>query len=303
MESKVVELETIGEVVRDGDSVALGGAWLCNHPMAAVRELVRAGRRDLHLLSLIGSADVDLLLAAGAVGRLTFSMVTLEAFGLAPNLRRGAESGTLELEELTGLSMEAGLDAAGRNIGFMAYPGLGSPPTSDLVKLNPEVYGFVTDPFTGEQELVVKAIRPRIAIVHAWRADRLGNAQFDGTFGIDDDLAKAAEIVIVTCEEIVDTDVIAADPHHTKIAGFLVDHVIEAPFGAHPTSHVPCYTFDAPELLDYAAVTTAGGEEQERYVAQLATESEREYRDRVIGSRGPVLAELARQARVLEVAR
>lgn len=303
MESKIRPLEAIDTVVHDGDSIALGGAWLCNHPMAAVRQLIRAGRCDLHILSLIGSADVDLLLAAGAVGRLTFSMVTLEAFGLAPNLRRGAESGSLDLVELTGLSMEAGIDAAGRNIPFMAFPGLGHPATSDLVALNPSTYAYVTDPFTGKQELVVNAIRPRVAIVHALRADRLGNAQFDGTFGIDADLAKAADVVIVTCEEIVSTEVIAAAPHMTQITGFLVDHVIEAPFGAHPTSHVPRYTFDGPELLDYSAVAGAGGATQDEYVRKIVEESEQDYRDRVIGTRGAVLEELARQGRVLEVAR
>lgn len=301
MDSKVGPLEALDDLVADGDSVALGGAWLCNHPMAAVRQLIRAGRRDLHILSLIGSADVDLLLAAGVVGRLTFSMVTLEAFGLAPNLRRQAESGSLPLVELTALSMEAALDAAGRNIPFMAYPGLGSPPTSDLVKLHPSIYGWVTDPFTGRQELVVRAIKPRVAIVHALRADRLGNTQVDGTFGIDVDLAKAADLVVVTCEEIVPTEVIAESAHLTTIPGFLVNLVVEAPFGAHPTSHVPRYTFDAPELLRYAEVAAAGGEAQDRYVAQLATETEAAYRERVIGDhRAAVLRELVRQARVIE---
>src|SRR2546422_9624749 len=46
--NKVVPLEALGELVADGDSVAVGGGWFSNHPMAAVRQLLRAGRRDLH---------------------------------------------------------------------------------------------------------------------------------------------------------------------------------------------------------------------------------------------------------------
>ena len=299
MESKVVPLEALDELIGDGDSVALGGAWLCNHPMAAVRQLIRARRRELRLMSLIGSADAELLLASGAVSELTFSMVTLEAFGLAPSLRRGAEGGELKLVELTALSMEAGLDAAGRNIPFMPYPGLGSPPTSDLVGRHPSIYGFVTNPFTGESELVVRAIRARVAIVHALRADRFGNAHVDGTFGMDDDLVKAADTVIVTCEEVVPTEVIRANPHMTKIPAFLVHHVIEAPFGAHPTSHVPRYSFDAPELLRYAEIATAGGDALSAYLDELAGESEEQYRSRVIGERGKVLAEIGNQAKIL----
>jgi glutaconate CoA-transferase subunit A len=303
MDSKVIPLEALDDLITDGDSVALGGAWLCNHPMAAVRQLVRAKRRNLRLMTLIGSADAELLLAAGAVSELTFSMVTLEAFGLAPSLRRGAESGNLKLVELTALSMEAGLDAAGRNIPFMPYPGLGAPPTSDLVARHPDIYGFVTNPFTDETELVVRAIRARVVIVHALRADRLGNAQFDGTFGMDEDLVKAADVVIVTCEEVVPTEVIRGDPHMTKIPAFLVHHVIEAPFGAHPTSHVPRYSFDAPELLRYAEIATPGGDALGAYVDQIASESEDDYRRRVIGDRGKVLAEIGNQAKILQGAR
>ena len=131
MSDKIIELDRLAELVDDGASVALGGAWLCNHPMAAVRQLIRAGRRDLDLITVIGSIDADLLIAAGALRHLTFSMVTLEAFGLAPNLRRSVEGGNLAITELTALSMETALEAAGRNVPFMPFPGLGMPVTSD----------------------------------------------------------------------------------------------------------------------------------------------------------------------------
>ena len=300
MTTKLLPLEELGSVVHDGQSVALGGAWLCNHPMAAVRQLVRAGRKDLHLYSLIGSIDVDLLLAAGAVSHLTFSMVTLEAFGLAPNLRRQVEHGDLQITELTGLSMEVALEAAGRNVPFLPYPALGRPETSDLVRANPGIYTHVADPFVGGEVLVVRALRPDVTIVHALRADRDGNAQFDGTFGIDDVLAKVPGTVIVTCEEIVPREVIVETAHMTKVPGYLVDHLIEAPFGAHPTSHVPCYSLDAPEMLDYAQAAGAGEEAQASYVERIRRETEEDYRTRVLsGGRDLVLAELVRQGRIL----
>jgi len=300
LSSKLVSLEDLGSIVHDGQSVALGGAWLCNHPMAAVRQLVRAGRRDLHIYSLIGSVDVDLLLAAGAVSHLTFSMVTLEAFGLAPNLRRQVEGGDLQITELTGLSMEVALEAAGRNVPFLPYPALGQPETSDLVRANPAIYDRVLDPFAGGEVLVVRALQPEVTIVHALRADRDGNAQFDGTYGIDDVLAKVPGTVIVTCEEVVSREVIVESAHMTKVPGYLVDHVIEAPFGAHPTSHVPCYSLDAPEMLDYAQAAGAGEEVQDSYVERIRRETEEGYRARVLaGGRDLVLAELVRQGRIL----
>ncbi len=301
MSSKVISLESLGSIVSDGDSVALGGAWFCNHPMAAVRELVRTGRQKLHIISVIGSVDVDLLIAADAVDHLTFSMVTLEAFGLAPNLRRGVESGQLKITELTGLSMEVALEAAGRNVPFMTYTGLGQPTTSDLIARNPDIYANVEDPFTGQPVLAVKAIKPDVTIVHALRADAEGNAQFDGTYGIDDVLARAGKTVIVTCEEIVDRETISESPHMTKIPSFLVDHVIEAPYGAHPTSHIPRYTMDGPYMLTYVEAMNSGLEATQDFIAELSSESEQDYRARVLGNgRDEILTELVRQGRILK---
>lgn len=300
MSSKSLDLERLAEVVSNGDSVSLGGAWLCNHPMAAVREIVRARRRNLHIISVIGSVDVDFLLAARAVDELTFSMVTLEAFGLAPNFRRDIENNIVAINEMTALSMEVGLEAAARNVPFMVFPGLGQPATTDLVERNPHLYAYVKDPFRQNDVLAVNAIRPDVAIVHALRADEEGNAQFDGTYGIDDVLAKAANTVIVTCEEIVDRETIVASPHMTKIPGFLVDHVIEAPYGAHPTSHVPRYVMDAPQLLEYTEAMNADEQLQKGYVDQIAEETESGYRTRILSGRSEVLEEMVRQARVLD---
>src|SRR5207302_8869063 len=115
--------EELAELVRDGETVALGGSWFANHPMAAVRQLIRAGRKDLHVMTIVGSVDVDLLAGAGVLGHLSFSMVTLEAFGLAPNVRRGIEGGTLGFTEYTGLGMLIGLEAQGRGVPFLPYRG------------------------------------------------------------------------------------------------------------------------------------------------------------------------------------
>ncbi len=137
---KVVPLETLGDLVQDGDSVAFGGGWFANHPMAAVRQLIRAGRKDLHAITVVGSVDMDLLAASGTLGHLSFSMVTLEAFGLAPNVRSGIESGTLPFTEYTGLGLLIGLEAQGRGVPFLAYRG---PFGSDLPAKYPEIYATV----------------------------------------------------------------------------------------------------------------------------------------------------------------
>ena len=297
MRNKVVALEELGALVDDGATVALGGSWFANHPMAAVRQLIRAGRKDLHAMTIVGSVDVDLLAGAGVISHLSFSMVTLEAFGLAPNVRRGVESGTLGFTEFTGLGLLIGLEAGHRGVPFLPYRG---PFGSDIPGRYPDFYSTVSCPFTGETLTAVRAINPDVAIVHALRADAEGNAQWDGTSGPDVDMAQAAKRVIVTCEELVARDTIVANAHMTKVPGYYVDAVIEAPFGAHPTSHVPEYPFDPWQLMEYAAATA--GEGWQDYVERMRAESEDDYRERVLGSgRGDVLHSLVEQARVLEV--
>lgn len=292
---KVVPLQALGDLVSDGESVAFGGGWFANHPMAAVRQLVRAGRKDIHAITVVGSVDMDLLAAAGVLGHLSFSMVTLEAFGLAPNVRRTIESGTLPFTEYTGLGMLIGLEAQGRGMPFLPYRG---PFGSDLPARYPAIYATTTCPFTGEELTAVRALQPDVAIVHALRCDAEGNAQWDGTSGPDVDMAKAAKRVVVTCEEVVDRSVIAANPHMTKLPGYYVHAVIEAPFGAHPTSHVPRYAMDAWEVMDYAG--QAGTDTFADYVGRIRSESEDDYRARVLAGRDAVLAALVDAAETLE---
>lgn len=293
--SKVVTLQDVPALVPPGSTVALGGAWFANHPMAAVRELVRAGRDDLRAIALLGSFDVDLLVGAGALRHLTFAMVTLEAFGLAPNMRRAVEGGRLPTTELSALALEVAIEAAGRNVPFLPLPG---PDGSDLVGRNPGFYERVRSPFDeGEDIMAVRAVRPDVAIVHALRCDSVGNAQFDGTFGMDPELAKAAGRVVVTCEELVSTEEIGERPHMTRIPGFLVDAVVPVPFGAHPCSHVPRYAADAWEMLAYAKAAQAGGAVWVEHVDRIRAETEAEYRERVLGDdRAAVLTALAENA-------
>jgi glutaconate CoA-transferase subunit A len=293
-QGKLITLEQVPDLIPAGASVAIGGAWFANHPMAVVRQLLRARRTDVRALALLGSIDVDLLVGAGVLEHLTFSMVTLEAMGLAPNLRRAVQSGELPIVELPALSLQVALEAATRSVPFLPLRG---PIGSDLVAMHPDVFGTAQPDFGGPAEepvMAVKAIRPDVAVVHALRCDRLGNAQFDGTFAQDPEIAGAAGTVIVTCEEVVESEEIARSPHMTKIPGFLVDAVVEAPFGAHPTSHVPRYVHDAWEILDYQKAALAGGADLEDYVERLRMESEQEYRERVLGgNRAAVLGALA----------
>ena len=74
----------------------------------------------------------------------------------------------------------------------------------------------------------------------------------------------------MTVEEIVDTDVLRRDPDRTVLPGFVVDAVVEVPYGAHPTSLHPRYTYDTDLHLDWSKAArddaTAAEEFLQRYV-------------------------------------
>ena len=96
-------------------------------------------------------------------------------------------------------------------------------------------FASIRCPFTNDELLAVRAIRPDVAILHVQRADKEGNAHAWGNFGVMREAAFAAKKVILTCEEIVDHDLILSDPNRNVIPGFLVSSVVHQPFGSHPS--------------------------------------------------------------------
>jgi glutaconate CoA-transferase, subunit A len=97
----------------------------------------------------------------------------------------------------------------------------------------------------------VRAVVPDTAILHVQRADAFGNAHMWGNLGAAVEAAYAAERVILTCEEVVDREVIAADPNRTLIPGILVDAVVHEPFGAHPSPVQGVWKRDDGAFLRY----------------------------------------------------
>jgi glutaconate CoA-transferase subunit A len=296
LEDKVGKLSDIKGIIKDGDKVAIGGAWLGNHPMAIIREIVRSNIRNLTAITVVGSIDIDLLIGAGCLSRLMFSFVSMEAFGLAPNFRRAVEKEGFQCDELTGLAIVIGLEAGGRNIPFLPYRG---PFGSDLVKHRPEYYKYVRCPFSGEELIAAAAIVPDVGIIHAPRADRAGNVQMDGTSGTDVEIMRAAKKRIVSVEEIVTDEEIRRHPQKTKIPKFQVDLVIEAPLGAHPCSCAPHYVFDAWHIMTYMQ-KAANPETFKEYLEEFVMKPEFEYLEAIGGMRkAAILKRLAREVTFL----
>lgn len=259
----IVELTEALTRVRDGDRVGVGGAVLSRKPMAAVRALAAAGRRELELVTFAGSLDVEELLGADALAAVRSSYVGLGPHGSAPRFARAAADETIADLEESEWMLIGGLRAASAGMPFLpTRAGLGS----DLVAAR----GLreVIDPYTGTPALAIPALELDVAIVHAWRADAQGNVQTpwppDHLADVDLLLARSARTVIVTVEELVSADEVVSTARDTVLYPFEVDAVAVVPRGAWPTAYPPLYPADSAEILALAKYDNAPAPAQER---------------------------------------
>jgi glutaconate CoA-transferase subunit A len=229
--NKLIPLsEAISYYVQDGNTVyAAGFTHLI--PFAAGHEIIRQERRDLVLARATPDLIYDQMVAAGCARKVIFSYMGNPGVGSLRAARAALEAGTLEWEEYSHFGMISRLQAGATGLPFMP---MNPTAAGDLERSNPR-YRTVTDPYSGQEVVVVPALKPDVAIVHVQRADASGNAQIWGIIGEQKEAAFAAERVILTAEEIVDEAEIRSDPNRTLIPGFIVDAVCHVPYCAHPS--------------------------------------------------------------------
>ncbi|MDO9439078.1 CoA transferase subunit A [Hydrogenophaga sp.] len=267
--SKIVSLAEAVSAIPDGASVALGG-WIFNaQPMALVRALIRKGARDLHLIPAPGSIAPDMLIGAGCARSTACVFISFEQFGLAPHFRRQAEAGTLKVVDLDGPGIAGGLRAGICDLPWMPVPDLGT----DLPKHAPEHYWPLPHQPGERKMLAVAAIKPDVCLLHAQQADEDGNVQYMGPPFFDAMLAQASRRVIVSVDRIVSRDTIRRANHLTKLPSILVDAVVEAPYGAHPTASPSLYREDNAHLKAYVKASSSAESFEaylEKHVRQCA---------------------------------
>jgi glutaconate CoA-transferase, subunit A len=252
--SKVTTLhDAIAELVHDGDTVAIEG-FTHLIGFAAGHEIIRQRRRNLTLCRLTPDLIYDQMIAAGVCRKLVFSWAGNPGVGPLYALRRAVESGEpapLELEEYSHFGMVARFTAGAARLPF--YP-LRSYAGGDLPRANPLIRKLKS-PYGDDEAYVVPPLIPDVTIVHAQRADEQGNTQIWGLLGVQKEAAFAAHRVIVTVEELVDEQVIRADPNRTVIPGLIVAAIVIEPYGAHPSYAQGYYDRDNPFYVEWDAIS------------------------------------------------
>jgi glutaconate CoA-transferase subunit A len=232
--------DALAQHVQDGQTVAMEG-FTHLIPFAAGHELIRQGRRQLHLVRMTPDLVYDQMIGAGCARALTFSWGGNPGVGSLHRLRDAVEHGwpaPLEIVEHSHAGMAAAYTAGASHLPFGMLRGyIGT----DLAKENPSIRS-VTCPYTGEEIATVPALNPDVTILHAQKADRQGNVLLRGIVGAQKEAALAARTLVVTVEEIVDD--LEAPMNAIVLPAWVVTAIACVPGGAYPSYAQGYYSRD-----------------------------------------------------------
>ena len=213
----------LADIVRDGQTLAVGGFGLCGIPEALIAALRDTGVQQLTCISNNAGVDgfgLGLLLESRQIKKMISSYV-----GENKEFERQYLAGELELEFAPQGTLAEKLRAGGAGIpAFFTKTGVGP-----LV-----AEGKETRDFDGETYLMERALTADVALIKAWKADKSGNLIYRRTArNFNPMAATAGKITVVEVEEIVENGTFDPDQVHTP--GIFIDRIV---LNAHPEKRI-----------------------------------------------------------------
>lgn len=242
--------DAVAKFVHDGVYLAIGGFGGVRVPVAAMHEIVRQGRKRLKLSGHTATHDFQILAAGQCFDKCDIAyIIGLEARGVSKNARRYMESGAVECTEWTNAGMAWRFKAAALGVPFLVgRQSLGS----DGIRWSASK--VITCPYTGKKFATFPALYPDVAIIHVHEADIYGNCLMRGISIADEDIARAAKRLIITCERIVSSEKFRDNPNLVSIPYFCVDAVCEVPYGSYPGNMPYEYFSDEEHIREWLTV-------------------------------------------------
>lgn len=232
--------DAVSRFVADGDYFVFDCNYFQRGPSTLIREVIRQRKKDLWLCGKFSYVDVGLLVGSGCV-----SQVDCGFFWPGATIDKAIADGRVKVHEYSNIVMTLRLQAGAMGLPFLPVRSFGG--TDGFAHSGAKL---VEDPFTGQPITLVPALNPDVAIIHAQQADQFGNTRVFGTGIAHQESALASKKVIVSAEEIVDTEEIRRDPGRTSIPYYAVDAVVHAPFGAWPGNCGGYYGSDTRGVIE-----------------------------------------------------
>ncbi|MCX8006033.1 MAG: CoA transferase subunit A [Burkholderiaceae bacterium] len=204
----------LADVVRDGQTIAVGGFGLCGIPEALIAALRDTGVKNLTCVSNNAGVDdfgLGLLLKTRQIRKMISSYV-----GENKEFERQFLAGELELEFTPQGTLAERMRAGGAGIpAFYTPTGVGT-----VVAEGKEVREF-----DGRRYVLERGIRADVGLVKAWKADRQGNLVYRRTArNFNPVVAMCGRITIAEVEELVEVGEI--DPDHVHTPGIFVKRIV-----------------------------------------------------------------------------
>jgi glutaconate CoA-transferase, subunit A len=303
MKDKRCSLKEAVQTIPDGSMLTFSGFTIWRRPMAAIYEMIRQGKKNLHLIEVNSGSHAEMLIGAGAVSVWESCWIGHELNGKVPYcLNRKLKSGEVIAEDYSHQQILYRMQAGASGVPFLPtwasrgtdilnpdYDMLGKAGLREGQNQNipRKKFAYATDPFYDEGEIIlVPAAKPDVCIIHAQQVGEEGTVRVMGQTFSDEQAAKAAEKVIVIAEEIVPESYLREEPERNLLPSYLVDAIVEVPWGAHPTGNYGYYDVDSTFIKDFAiASKTEAGLEAWLDEWVYGVSSHEEYLDKLEVSR------------------
>jgi acyl CoA:acetate/3-ketoacid CoA transferase alpha subunit len=238
--------------IESGMTIGIAGWGSRRKPMAFVRALLRTAVTDLTVVTY-GGPDLGLLCSAGKVSKVYYGFVSLDSPPFYdPWFSRARTTGSIVAREMDEGMLRTGLQAAAQRLPFLpTRAGLGS----SVPDFWEGELKTVRSPYDDQELIAMPALRLDAAFAHLNLGDKHGNAAYTGIDPYFDDLfLMAADRRFLSLEKVVATaDLVKSVPPQALLVNrMMVDHVVEAPGGAHFTTAAPDYGRDEKFQRHYA---------------------------------------------------
>lgn len=212
---KIINAKEAAALIKDGDSLMMGGFLGCGTAHKCVDELLKLGTKNL---TMIGN---DTAMADYSYGKLIVNkqVKKLIATHIGTNKETGRQmsAGELEVELVPQGTLAERIRASRSGLGgVLVSTGIGT-----LVAEGKEVIKV-----DGKEYLLEKPLKANVALVYATYADKYGNLAYDGTTrNFNALMAMAADLVIVEVEQVLDS---ALDPNRVVVPFVAVDYIVDS---------------------------------------------------------------------------
>lgn len=213
--NKIISLDQAVNLIKDGDTVMVGGFMANGTPERIVDALVAKGTKNLTLICN------DAGLPDKGVGKMVmtkqFSKIIASHIGLNREAGRQMNEGETVVELIPQGTLVEQIRAGGFGLGgFLTPTGIGT-----LVAEGKEL--ITVD---GKDYLLEKSIKADVALIFANKVDEGGNLQYIGSENnFNQVMAANATTTIVEAREIVKSGDL--DPNFVHTPGIFVDYIVE----------------------------------------------------------------------------